>query len=74
MTDIYIHIAQSAGVVEYTDCKISPVCVLYDTKQSDGEVPVMLELWEMRSTPSMPLLSGPLWLGMVAPERALSLG
>ena len=24
----------------------------YDTKRSDGEVPVMLELWGMRSTPS----------------------
>ena len=26
----------------------------YDTKQSDGEVPVMLELWGMRCTPSLP--------------------
>ena len=25
-------------------------CPRYDTKQSDGKVPVMLELWEMRST------------------------
>ena len=32
----------------------------YDTKQSDGEVPVMLELWEMQITPSLPLLPGPL--------------
>ena len=32
----------------------------YDTKQSDGEVPVMLELWEMRSTPSLLSLHGPL--------------
>ena len=28
----------------------------YDSKQSDGEVPVMLELWGMRSSPSLPLL------------------
>ena len=28
-------------------------CPGYDTKQSDGEVPVMLELWGMRSTPSL---------------------
>ena len=26
-------------------------CPDYDTKQSDGEVPVMLGLWRMRSTP-----------------------
>ena len=46
----------------------------YDTKQSDGEVPVMLELCGIRSTPSLPLLPGPLWPGMVAPDRALSMG
>ena len=37
-------------------------CPRYDTKQSDGEVPVRLELWGMRSTPSLPLFPGPLWL------------
>ena len=40
----------------------------YDTKQFDGEVPVMLELWGMQSTLSLPLLPGPLWPGMVAPD------
>ena len=45
----------------------------YDSKQSDGEVPVMLELWGIRSTPLLPLLPGPLWLSMVAPDRALSM-
>ena len=35
-------------------------CPDYDTKQSDGEVPAMLELWGMRSTPSLPSLPGPL--------------
>ena len=49
-------------------------CPGYDTKQSDGEVPVMLELFGMRSTPSLPLLPGPLWPGMIAPDRALSMG
>ena len=47
-----LFIAQSAGGVEYTDCfsaeqrgKTSPnECPGYNTKQSDGEVPVMLEL------------------------------
>ena len=37
-------------------------CPGYGTKQSDGEVPVMLELWGMRSTPLLPLLPDPLWL------------
>ena len=46
-------------------------CPGYDTKQSDGEIPVMLELWGMWSTPSLPLLPGPLWPGVVAPDRAL---
>ena len=49
-------------------------CPIYDTKQSDGEVPAVLELWGMRSTPSLPLLPGPLWPGVVAPDRALSMG
>ena len=44
-------------------------CPRYDTKRSDGEAPVMLELWGMRSTPSLPSLPGPLWLGVVAPDR-----
>ena len=46
----------------------------YDTKQSDGEIPVMLELWEVSSSPSLPLLPGPLCPGMVAPDKALSMG
>ena len=50
------------------------VCPGYDTKQSDGEVSVMLELWGMQSTPSLPLHSGPLWPGMVAPDSALFMG
>ena len=36
------------------------VCPGYDTKQSDGEVPVMLEFWGMWSIPLLPLLPGPL--------------
>ena len=46
----------------------------YGTKQSDGEVPVMLELWGMQRTPSLPLLPGPLLPRMLAPDRALSMG
>ena len=82
---LYIYIkfivAQSTGAVEYTD-RISAEgqdptsngCPGYDTKQSHGEVPVMLELWGMRSTPSLPLLPGPLWSGMEAPDRTRSMG
>ena len=49
-------------------------CPGYDTKQSDGEVPAVLEVWGMQSTPSLPSLPGPLWPGVVAPDRALSMG
>ena len=44
-------------------------CPGYDTKQSDGEVPVMLEFWGMRSTLSLPSLPGLLWPGVVAPNK-----
>ena len=40
----------------------------YDLKQSDGEAPVMLKLWGMQSTPSVPLLPGSLWPRVVAPD------
>ena len=59
--------AQSAGSVEYTDCFSAErwdcpnECPVYDTKQSDGFVPEMFELWGMRSTPSLPSLPSPLW-------------
>ena len=43
-------------------------CPRYDTKQPDDEVPVILQLWGMQSTPSLPLLPGPLWPGVVAPD------
>ena len=33
----------------------------------------MLDFWGMH-TPSLPLLPGPLWLRVVAPDRVLSLG
>ena len=44
-------------------------CPTYDTKQSDGEVPAMLELWGIRSTPLLLSLPGPLWPGVVAPDK-----
>ena len=43
------------------------------TKQSDEEAPVMLELLGMQSTFSLPLLLGSLWPGVIAPDRVLSM-
>ena len=34
----------------------------------------MLELWGMRSTPLLPSIPGPLWPGVVAPDRVLFMG
>ena len=34
----------------------------------------MLELWELQSTPSLSSLPVPLWPGVVAPDRVLSMG
>ena len=49
-------------------------CPVYDTKQSDGEAPVTLELWGTWSNPLLPLLPVPLWAGVVASDRVLSMG
>ena len=62
-----------ATVCEYAESKTDPFPG-YDTKLSDGEVSVMLELWGMWSTSSLPSLPGPLWPGVVAPDRVLSMG
>ena len=69
---------QSAG--EYTDC-VSAVgydspneSPGYDIKQSDGEVPVILELWGMRSTLLLPSLPGLPCLGVGASDIVLSIG
>ena len=74
-------LVQLAGAVEYTNCTSaegydSPPnkCPVYNTKQSDGEVPVILELWGMWSTSSLLLLPSSLWPGMVALDRALTMG
>ena len=71
-----ISFAQLAGAVEYTDCTSAegmrphPQRVsCYDTKQSDQKVPVMLELWGMRSTSLLPSLPSPLLPGVVAADK-----
>ena len=50
------------------------MCPRYDVKQSDCEAPVMLELKEMGSTPSLPSLPGPLWPKVRAPDIVQSTG
>ena len=72
--------AQLARAVEYTDSFSTEgydshnECPGYDTKQSDGKVQVILELWGMLSPLSLPSLPGPIWPGVVAPDRVLSTG
>ena len=68
---VHIYMAQSAGTLEYTDCK---VCVGYDIKQSDGEAPVMLKLLGIQRTSSLSLLASLLGPLVVAPDRVLSMG
>ena len=72
--------AQSTGTVEYTDCLSTEgntphnECPRYGSKLSNGEVPVMLDLWGMRSTPSLLSLPGQLLPWVVALDRALFMG
>ena len=71
-----INIALSAGAVKYTDCisveRQYPTNEWpgYEIKPSDGKAPVVLELWEMQGTPTLPSLSGPL---LPRPEKVLSM-
>ena len=72
--------AQSAATAEYTDWTSaegwnSPnKCPVYDTKKSDVEAAVMLELWRRWGIPSLPLFPGPQCLGVVATDKVLSIG
>ena len=66
--------AQSAWTERIYRLHLCNKCPAYDTKQSDGEVQLILELWGMRSSPSSPSLPGPLWPTMVAPDTALFMG
>ena len=53
---------------------VADKCPGYDMKQSNGEAPAVLKLWGMWSISLLPSLPGPLWLGMVALDRVLSMG
>ena len=74
-TPAFYSIVQLAGAVEYIDCFFAEgvppprECPVYDTKQSDGEVPVMLEVWGMWSTPLLPTLQGPPGPGVVGADN-----
>ena len=77
-THVIIFHAKSAGTAEYTDYVSAGVvrplpheCLGYDSKQSDGKVPIMQEIWRIQSIPSLPSLPGPLWPGVVPPDRVL---
>ena len=73
------NIAQFAGAAEYTDYisterEDSPSkCSGYNNKQSDGEAPMILELWGIQSSPLLQSLPDLLWPGVVAPDRVLSM-
>ena len=56
-----LHLCREVRLPQWVSC--------YDTKQSDGEGLVMLELWGMLSTPSLLSLLGSLWSGVIAPDR-----
>ena len=62
------------GPVEYTNEHLYRGVRPRLTIPSDSEVPLMLELRGMQSTPSLPSLLGQLWLGVVAADRDLSMG
>ena len=70
-------LAQLVVAAEYTDCisaeesDFPNECPRYDTKQSNSETPVILELWGMWSILSLLLLPGLFWPEVVALEKVL---
>ena len=54
--------------------KAPNACLSYDTKITNDDVPVMLEVWGMRSTRSLPSLPHPLWPIVEALDKVLSMG
>ena len=79
MTDVKLNSYCYIAILEIISCPVDWCCRIYEcpeneTKQSDSETPVMLGLWGMWSTPSLPSVRGPLWPGVVVPDRVLSMG
>ena len=48
-------------------------CPRYNNKQSDSKAAVMQKLLGIWSPPSLPWIPGPLWSGVVAPDKVLSM-
>ena len=77
LSGILLKITELAGTVVYTDCisvegyPLFNECSGYDIKPSDGEAPVMLEIWEIWSTLSLTLHLGPLWPKVVVPDSPI---
>ena len=75
----YIYAAQSARECRihrfhcYRGVRPSNEYPIYDSKLSDGEVPV-LELSGMWSTLSLPLVPGSLWPSVISPDSVLFIG
>ena len=49
-------------------------CPVHETKQSDNQAPVILELLGIRNIPSLLFLPGPLRPGVVTPDEVQSMG
>ena len=58
--------------VEYTDCFNE--CLVYDNKQSDVKISVILKVWKMQNTHSLPSFLCPFCPWVIAHEKALCLG
>ena len=63
----WLYLCRGVRLLPHNKC---PGC---NIKQSDGKAPT-LEIWRMWISPSLPLLPGPLWPRVVAPDRVLSMG
>ena len=75
-----VNFAQLAGAVEYTDCNSAESKDPHSTSVLDMTLNNLMVRFSnagalgMQSTPLLPSLPGPLWPGMVTPDRALSMG
>ena len=71
-------VSWSCGILRLHFCGVvrpaPSECPGYNIKQSDGKASVMLLFWGMRSTPSLPLLPGRLWPGVIKSDRVQSVG
>ena len=66
--------AHFAASLQRVKTRPSNECPVYNMKQTDGESPVITELWGIRSTPSLPSLPGSPWPWLLTPDRILSMG